>query len=125
MRTGRGGVEMAKLSIWIEQHRSSRGFHLCQIGILFAVDYVTLLAGSGRYDRQPHHAALGPIMLQALHVAAAIVLLGEWAIPVGPLEHHVLAFKVGKVVGLVVGVGRGKRWRGLAYTSGPNLGDSA
>jgi len=74
---------------------------------------VILVAGVGGIDREPHDLC-AVLLLQRLHVAAAVVLLHEGAAEVVPLENDGLAAVVGELHGLAREVGRGEVGRDLA-----------
>ena len=54
--------------------------------------YISLGAGRIGIDGQPDYTFVSDILLQVLHVAAAVMLFHEWALWIKPLEHDVLAF---------------------------------
>ena len=87
------------------RHRVARPRQLIGAG---AID-VALLAGRRGDHRQPHHAVLcAGERLQALHVAAGVVLARVRALGVGPFQHHRLAAKIGEMPNLPLAVDGGE-----------------
>src|SRR5271165_1796707 len=84
-------VKMADLSDWVEQRSGRRSLHFRQVFILLARSHISLFARRRRDNREPDDALPGPVFLQALHIAAFVVLAHVRAPVVVPLKHYVLA----------------------------------
>src|SRR5262249_16748480 len=66
---------------------------------------------------KPDNVLGGPFLLQALHVAAVIVLLGIRTALVVPLQDNVLALVIGKPLVFAVAVDRSKVRRRVAHAA--------
>ena len=114
MRCGLGAIQMAQVPVGIEQDCAGRCAHALGIGVFFGGGDVALTARRGRYHREPHHSLRRPLFLQALHVAALIMLAGVRASLVVPLQHHEFSAIGRKSVRAAVAVGSGEIGRGFA-----------
>src|SRR5688572_500155 len=75
---------------------------------------VTLFAFGGGNDRQPFHVLVGVFFLQALHVAAAVMLFHVGAIFVEPLQDQPLAFVIVEFMTFTGGVDHAEGGCGFA-----------
>ena len=57
---------------------------------------IAFLIGRVRIDREPGDTFTRKILLQLLHVAAAVMFFHERALGIEPLEHDIFSFEVGK-----------------------------
>ena len=109
-----GVVSFADFSRFIEQEGRSGGLSLGAFFRGIGGSGVTLLAGCGRADREPHNAFRSGIGLEFLHVAGAVVLRDKRAVVVHPLEHDDFAFVVGEGDFFTRAIGECEIRRGLA-----------
>jgi hypothetical protein len=93
---------MADVAGGVEQRGSRRGLPLRQIVVLFTRSHVALHAGRGRQNCEPHYALSRPLFLQALHVAAVVLLADEGTAIVVPFEDYILSAIVREVNGFAI-----------------------
>src|SRR5207245_5166322 len=75
---------------------------------------VALAAGRIRINRQPNDAFTGVLLLELLHVVAAVMFFHKRTFRIEPFEDDVFAFVLGQRLRLAVGVWDGKVGRSTA-----------
>src|SRR5262249_26248648 len=101
-------IQVADTSIRVEDDGGRRSAHLLDVLVLISRGDIALGSGSGRDHREPYHAFGGPFLLQALHVAALVMLARVRAALVVPLKYHVLAVIGGEFLRMAPAIGRRK-----------------
>ena len=76
---------------------------------------IAFRAGRIGIDGQPDHSFTRVLILQFLHVAAAVMLLHEWAFRIKPFEHDIFALVLRKRVGAALRVRERKIRRSAAH----------
>ena len=107
-------VEPAHAAGRVQEHGRRDG--IARAGELVGVPaiHVALRSRRGGNHREPHHALTPGERLQALHVAAFVVLTREWTVRVGPFQHDHLAAIVGEMPHLALAVEGAEVGRRLA-----------
>ena len=118
MRGRLGPVRAPDRALRIEQEIGGCGVPLLHLLLGLVAGHVALLARSGGADGEPDDALAGVLLLQLLHVSAAVVLADERTLEIHPLEHDEFAPEGVEADGLPVHVAQLDRGPGLSDDRG-------
>src|SRR5207247_10183474 len=105
----------ARFAFWIEKQRCLMPLPRFSDLLRLLLRYAPLSAGGIGIDGKPDNSFACVLILQFLHVAAAVMLLHERAFRIKPFEHDIFAFVLRKRVRTALRVGERKIRRRAAY----------